>query len=160
MHRAPGGMLASLRGRGFTLLEVMVALVILASTGLVLFGWINTNLSTATRLRESQVRSQLQLEGVAWLSTINPALEPQGQREVSGLQLAWTSTLIEPMRTENTFGDSMIPRWNLGLYRVRASIVRTETGVKAEWEQVLAGWVNARAQALPAGTAPAVGARP
>jgi general secretion pathway protein I len=128
------------RHHGFTLLEVIVALVILSTSGLVLFAWINQNLATASRLRESQARSQLQLEGVSWLATINPAAEPSGEREMSGLRLTWQATLVEPMRSEFTYGDSLMPRWMIGLYRVKASIARADGRLSADWEQVIAGW--------------------
>ena len=144
-------------GRGFTLLEVIVALVILSTSGLVLFGWINQNLATATRLRESQARSQLQLEGVSWLATINPAAEPEGERELPGLRLAWRTTLVEPVHPEYTFGNSFLPRWALGLYRVQASITRLDDGVRADWEQIAAGWKPVRAAT---GVEPARGAKP
>jgi len=139
------------------LLEVIVALVILSTSGLVLFGWINQNLATATRLRESQVRSQLQIEGVSWLATINPAAEPDGQREMGGLRLAWRSTLLEPMRTEYDFGGALVPRWMIGLYRVDASITRTDTGLRVDWEQVASGWksIFAASGAAPGQAAPA-----
>jgi len=139
--------------RGFTLLEVIIALVILSTSGLVLFAWINQNLATASRLRESQARSQLQVEGVSWLSTVNPAAEPEGEREMGGLRLTWRATLVEPMRTEFTYGGSLYPRWMVGLYRVNASIARVDGRVQADWEQVIAGWqpVSVRPAAGPAG---------
>jgi general secretion pathway protein I len=129
--------------RGFTLLEVIVALVILSTSGLALFGWINQSLSTATRLRDSQARSQLQLEGVSWLETINPAAEPEGEREMGGLRLTWRATLVEPMQTEFTYGGSLAPRWMIGLYRLNASITRTDGSLRSDWEQVSAGWKTA-----------------
>jgi general secretion pathway protein I len=143
--------------RGFTLIEVVVALVILSTSGLVLFSWISQNLATATRLRESQAISQLQLEGVSWLSTINPVVEPEGERDVSGLLLTWRSTLVEPMRAEFDYGGALIPRWALGLYRVNASVTQVATGRRAEWEQLLAGWKPANAVVMqqPSPQAPA-----
>lgn len=131
--------------RGFTLIEVVVALVILSTSGLVLFSWISQNLATATRLHESQAVSQLQLEGVSWLSTVNPAAEPEGERELSGLRLTWRSTLVEPMRNEFDHGGILVPRWALGLYRVSASVTQVETGRRADWEQMVAGWKPAGA---------------
>lgn len=142
------------RPRGFTLLEVIVALVILSTAGLVLFGWINQNLATATRLRESQARSQLQIEGVSWLATINPVAEPEGEREMGGLRLTWRATLLEPMRPEFDFGGAIVPRWMIGLYRVNASITRVDGGMRTEWEQVSTGWRSVFA--APA-TAPKIG---
>lgn len=126
--------------RGFTLMEVIVALVILSTSGLVLFAWINQNLSTATRLREAQARAQLQVEGVSWLGTINPAAEPSGEREMGELRLTWQATLVEPMQAEFSYGGALMPRWMIGLYRVKATIARTDGRVSADWEQVVAGW--------------------
>jgi len=138
------------RPLGFTLLEVIVAMVILSTSGLVLFGWINQNLATASRLRESQARSQLQIEGVSWLSTVNPVAEPEGEREMDGMRLTWRATLLEPMRPEFDFGGGIVPRWLIGLYRIDASITRTDSGLRAEWQQVATGWRSVYAAPAPA----------
>lgn len=145
--RAPRGRRLS---AGFTLLEVVVALVILASAGLVLFSWISQNLATASRLKDAQVRAQLHTEGVAWLATLNPAAEPEGELEQGGLRLQWRSTLVEPMRPEDTYGGNLTPRWLLGLYRVQASITRLDTGLVAQWQQQVAGWKPAMYATVPA----------
>lgn len=121
-------------------MEVVVALSLLATAGLVLFAWIQQNLETARRLQEAQARAQLQLEGVAWLNLINPTIEPEGKRDQEDLRLQWTSTPLEPHRTEYSYGENIVPRWELGLYRVHARLHQRESGVSAEWEQVLAGW--------------------
>jgi general secretion pathway protein I len=126
--------------RGFTLMEVVVALMILATSGLMLFAWINQNLETASRLRDAQTRAQLQIEGVSWLGLVNPADEPQGELHQGGLHLSWTSTLVEPSRNEFSFGGGLNPRWELGLYRVRATLKRGDSGPSVQWEQLLSGW--------------------
>jgi general secretion pathway protein I len=131
------------KARGFTLIEVVVALMILATSGLMLFAWINQNLETASRLRDAQARAQLQIEGVSWLGLVNPSSEPQGERRQGDLHLSWTSTPVEPPRNEFNFGEGLVPRWELGLYRVRASLQRGETGPSVQWEQLLTGWRRA-----------------
>lgn len=124
--------------RGFGLLEAIVALVILGTSGLMLFSWIGENLRTATRLRETEARAQLQLEGVALLETINLAREPRGARAMGPLRLSWSGELIEPMRDENDVSGTLVPRWRLGLYRVQARIDRQ--GLSAEWTQTVVGY--------------------
>ncbi len=144
-------------------MEVVIALVILGTSGLMLFAWINQNLETASRLRDAQARAQLQLEGVNWLRLVNPALQQQGELQEGELQLSWTSTLVEQPRNEFDFGGSLLPRWELGLYRLRATLKRGETGPRVSWEQLVAGWrpANAsRAAPAPFGPPGGVGSRP
>ncbi|MEH0165280.1 hypothetical protein [Roseateles microcysteis] len=124
--------------RGFGLLEAIVALAILGSTGLVLIAWINQNIVTATQIKEAEARAQIQLETQAWLAVLNPALEPKGERQLGELKISWESELVEPMRDEFSFTGAFVPRWRLGLYRVKARASRSE--VNAEWQQLVAGW--------------------
>lgn len=131
------------KARGFTLIEVVVALMILATSGLMLFAWINQNLETASRLRDAQARAQLQIEGVSWLGLVNPVAEPRGERRQGDLHLTWTATLVEPPRNEFSFGESLMPRWELSLYRVQASLRRGDSGPSVQWEQLLTGWRRA-----------------
>ena len=140
--------------RGFTLMEVVVALMILATSGLMLFAWINQNLETASRLRDAQARAQLQIEGVAWLGLVNPTVEPQGERHQADLHLSWTSVLVEPPRNEFDFGGGLVSRWELGLYRVQATLKKGDSGPSVQWEQVLAGWRPATYGSNAAGRAP------
>lgn len=134
------GRCAGMRSRGFTLLEVVVALSILGTAGLVLFAWIQQNLESARRLEDAQARAHLQIEGVSWLSLINPVAEPEGERQQADLRLRWTSILIEPLRSEFNYGENLVPRWTLGLYQVRGSLRRGEFGSSVEWEQLIVGW--------------------
>lgn len=156
--------LTSLRQRGFTLIEVVVALAILGTAGMMLFAWISQNLQTAVRLEQAQARAQLQIEGVRWLGLINPAIEPQGEQVQGKLQLRWSATLVEPVRTEFTYGGSLLPRWELGLYRVRARLQDGTDGPVVEWEQSLTGWApvgaTSRAAAAADSSLLAPGARP
>lgn len=131
---------------GFTLVEVIVALVILSTSGLMLFAWLNQNLETARRVQEAQQRAQLQLEGMSWLAGINPHAEPEGERVQGGLRLSWKATPVEPPRPEYDFGGSLFPRWQVGLYRVEASLHRDDPALDVSWRQLMSG-------AIPMGVA-------
>lgn len=142
------------RTRGFTLMEIVVALSLLATSGLVLFAWIQQNLETARRIQEAQARAQLQLEGSSWLSLINPIVEPQGERQQGNLRLDWTSTPLEPPRNEFSYGENIVPRWELGLYQVHARLRSGEAGAAVEWNQIVTGWRPATRGGDAGGRAP------
>lgn len=125
--------------RGFTLIEVIVALVILSTSGLVMFAWLNQNLETARRVQEAQQRAQLQLEGLAWLAKVNPHVEPEGERAEGGLTLSWRATLVEEPRGEFDFGGALFPRWQLALYRVDAKLKRDNPAAEVQWHQLMTG---------------------
>ena len=48
--------------RGFGLLEAIVAMTILGSAGLLLFGWIHSSLQTSQRLHDAEARARLQMQ--------------------------------------------------------------------------------------------------
>ena len=57
--------LAASRQRGFTLIEVVVALAILGTAGMMLFAWISQNLQTAVRLEQAPLRLRAAVLGHA-----------------------------------------------------------------------------------------------
>lgn len=124
--------------KGFGLLEAIVAMAILGSAGLLLFGWLQSNLETASRLREAEARARLQLEGQGFIARLNPMLKPQGEVRLADIELRWTSRLLEPIRSESTYGEMVTPAWWLGLYEVEVEASQGE--VQARWQQTVAGW--------------------
>lgn len=128
------------RGRrlcaGFGLLEAIVALTLLAGTGVALFTWINQNLDAATRLRAHEQRAQLLLSARALVETVNPMRAPSGQLEAGDLALSWQAEVIEPPRANATFNpERPAGPWQLGLYRVQVQARDRKRGTEIEYEQ-------------------------
>lgn len=146
MRKAP----STARQGGFGLLEAIVALVILGSSGLMLFAWINQSLVDATRLKDAEGRAQLRLEAQGMLSKLNPALEPEGDRKLGDLRIRWRSELVEPMRDEFNYGGNLVPRWQIGLFRVSVDAERSSAGLRVGWVQLVAGWRSKAGFAPPA----------
>lgn len=119
--------------RGFGLLEAIVALVILASAGLALFAWIGQNLTDVRRIEDAQARAALQLTTVGLVTSINPFIEPTGQRRVGAVLVRWTSELIEPLRYSLPFAGSQSPVWEVGLYRLDVVSTEESTGTRVEF---------------------------
>ncbi|MGQ3050330.1 MAG: type II secretion system protein [Roseateles sp.] len=120
-------------GRGFGLLEAIVALVILASAGLALFAWIGQSLGDVRRIEDAQARAALQLKAVGLVTNINPFVEPKGERRVGAVRIRWTSELIEPMRYSLPFAGSKSPIWEVGLYRLDVVGTEESTATRVEF---------------------------
>lgn len=84
--------------RGFTLLEAIVAMVILASAGSALFAWLNTNLLTVNRIQAIQHRDEATRLGLEWMETVNPSNQPQGSVDFNGYRIQWQGQPLQPPR--------------------------------------------------------------
>jgi len=123
---------------GFGLLESIVAMALLGSAGLVLFAWLQSSLETASRLREAEQRARLQLEAQAWVRSLNPMLQPEGNTELGGIRLQWRSEPVEPVRDEYDYNGQLQPIWRVALYVVHFDV--SQGPVKASWSQQVAGF--------------------
>ena len=136
------------RGRhlraGFGLLEAIVALALLAGTGLALFTWINQNLDAASRLRLHEQRAQLLLSAQALVETVNPMQAGSGQLQAGELALTWESELLEPPRPNATFNpERPAGPWQVGLYRMQVRARDRKLGTELEFEQWRVGTLRA-----------------
>lgn len=129
-HRGPAA------SNGFGLLEAIVALALLAGTGIALFTWINQNLDAASRLRAHEQRAQLLLSAQALVETVNPMKARTGQLEAGDLAVTWEAELLEPQRANATFNpERPAGPWQLGLYRVQVQARDRRLGTELAFEQ-------------------------
>ena len=132
------------RRAGFGLLEAIVALALLAGTGLALFTWINQNLDAASRLRLHEQRAQLLLSAQALVETVNPMQAGTGQLQAGELALTWESELLEPSRPNATFNPELpAGPWQVGLYRMQVRARDRKLGTELEFEQWRVGTLRA-----------------
>ena len=92
--------------RGFTLLEAIVALILIASTGMALLNWINTNLMTLHHVQQVQQRHEAMRNALAFMDTVNPLEKPQGEETVGIYTFRWETEAVEP------------PKDGKGLYQI------------------------------------------
>lgn len=107
--------------RGFGLLEALVALAILAGTGIALMAWLQSNLNGLTRLQRAQHELELQRGALAVMQTINPMQEPEGERQLGAATLRWQARPVAAEKPGATPGGVPGP-WTLRLYRVEVRI--------------------------------------
>lgn len=128
-------------GRGFALLEAIVALTLLAGTGVALFAWIQQSMESASRVDAAQRRAQLLLDAQALIEHVNPALQPSGSVSSSGLQLRWASRTLQPMKSNTGFTPGAAGSWQIGLFQLSVDVRRDVTGAEpVTFEAVRLGW--------------------
>ena len=86
------------RQRGFSLLEAVVAMVLISGAGYALFGWINSNIMTLNSIREANARAEATQNTLEYMNGVNPMLKPKGNASLGLYKIRWESkpvTLIQ-----------------------------------------------------------------
>lgn len=79
------------RQTGFTLLEAIVALVLISGAGLALFSWINGSIMTLTRIHDVNARSEATINILEYMDRVNPMLAPEGGASLGAYAIKWRS---------------------------------------------------------------------
>lgn len=110
---------------GFTLIEAIVALVLIATTGMALFSWINSNIITLNRVREINAENAATLNAVEYMHNINPMTSPEGQTNLGSYRLSWKAeATTDPRDGANYhFGISL---YQLGMYQTKITVQKTD----------------------------------
>jgi len=104
---------------GFTLLEAIVALVLITSTGMALLNWISTNLTTLQHVQAAQQRNDATRNAVAFIETVNPIEQPRGEEIIGAYKLVWEAKAIELL------GDTIM--YQVGLYDMNVIVSLDDT---------------------------------
>jgi len=108
---------------GFSLLEAIVALAILAAAGLAPFASMSQSLQMVNRAERAREVDSALLNAVAWMDTVNPMERPQGEQSFGEFTLQWQSEPIESVR-DGVTGFRQPGLYQVGLYRVRLELMR------------------------------------
>lgn len=107
--------------KGFSLLEAIVALVLVTMVGMALFSWINTNLSNLSRIQQIQKRHEAVRNAMVFMETVNPTQKPKGDEAVGLYRFVWEAEkLTEPM--DNTKGIRGVGLYLVILYETEVTV--------------------------------------
>jgi general secretion pathway protein I len=109
--------------RGFSLLEAVVALTILAAAGLASFAALTQSLQMVGRAERAREADLSLRNAVAWIELVNPMEQPRGQQVMGEFELRWTSRPVEPVRDATTAALTA-GLHEVGLYRMQLELWR------------------------------------
>lgn len=91
---------------GFTLLEAIVALVLLTTAGLALFSWMNASFDGLNRIEQSNARAAAELNALEFMKTVNPMERPDGQIKLGQVDVKWRARqLSQPVQNRTDTRD-------------------------------------------------------
>lgn len=107
---------------GFTLIEAIVALALVGTVGVALFGWINTNLIALNRVEAIHQQNEATKNIVEYMKSVNPMQEPEGTVQLGEYRVHWRSE-----RTGDVVDGSGYPT-GVGAYQL--AMYRTDVDVR------------------------------
>lgn len=127
---------------GFSLLEAIIAMTILATSGVALLSWYSTTFEGLIRLEAVQEKHQLMDDLDAYFSTLNIQGETRQKIQVNGFDVTWESVLVEPVQRGRS-GTGGLSNFDLGLYDVSVQIDRNDRDIGG-YQMRLVGYKKVR----------------
>lgn len=119
------------RQAGFTLLEAIVALVLISSAGLALFSWINGSIMALSRVHDVNARSEATANILEYMDRVNPMLTPEGGVPLGAYSIKWQSQATTNV-TEGVNYPQGQSLYQMALYNTAISV--SATGGRAWFE--------------------------
>lgn len=122
------------------MLEMLVALTILALSASLLFDWVYQVNTRMRKLNEEQAQAFAQMRAVEFLGLVNPALTPTGKQTFDQFNLEWQAKSVTPMRATLDANDAPL-RMELAVFEVHARLLQPGSReVWVEFDTRLPGW--------------------
>ncbi len=115
--------MASSRSAGFSLLEAIVALAILAAAGLALFAATAQSMQMISRAENARHSDAALRSALDFLETVNPMESPSGEHDLGDFLLRWHASEVEAPQDGAT-GSLQPGFFQVGLYDVRLELWR------------------------------------
>lgn len=105
------------RACGFSLLEAIVAMVLIAGAGLALFSWISNNITSLASIEDVNRRSEATINVLEYMELVNPMEAPEGSAILGGYSITWRAHLASPI-TDGVDHPRGVSAYQFALYRV------------------------------------------
>lgn len=123
---------------GFSLLEAIVALLLVTMLSITCFTWVSNLLLSVNKIEKNTYANLVQRNVTEFLTDINIMLQPEGEQDLGGINVLWTATPIEPVRRGKNMAGGDTP-FEIGLYKVNVQ-VKDITGKSTKFELIQVGY--------------------
>lgn len=106
---------------GLSLIEVIVALVIISGFGAALFVWSAQTLQTAARATEVEQRAEIERNITEIAFSLNPAERPSGELLTPTHRYAWSASAVRDLTDEVRLLAGAGP-YQVAIYKVRFTV--------------------------------------
>jgi len=134
--------------RGFTLLEAIVALVLIGTMGMALFGWINNTLLSLHRIQDANAVAGAKLNTLEYMETVNPMLKPEGQAALGTYRVRWQAKALTAIQDNASYPQG-IGLYQLALYHTAIAVERDDGSPWFEFELKQVGYKKVRELIAP-----------
>ncbi len=112
---------------GFTLLEAMVSLILIATVGMALLDWINTNFNVLQRVETIQERTEATRNALVFMETINPLERKQGSENIGIYQFNWSAEPVILPKSGVSPQGGYVSLYEIALYDTTVEVKFRET---------------------------------
>jgi general secretion pathway protein I len=110
---------------GFTLIEAIVALVLIGGAGMALFSWVNGSIVALRRVEDANARNDAVANIVEYMQVVNPMLTPEGKVNFGAYRIEWKSELVTG-DVDGISNPGSVGLFRLGLYKTAILVAKTD----------------------------------
>lgn len=136
------------RSLGFTLLEAIVAMVLIGGAGMALFSWINSSIVALRRVEDANARNEAAANIIEYMQAVNPMLKPEGTADFGSYQIQWKSDPLTD-KADNVSNPQGIGMFELGLYKTSIAAVKADDPNWFDLKLTLVGFKKVREAQSP-----------
>jgi general secretion pathway protein I len=133
------------RNLGFTLIEAIVALVLIGGAGMALFSWVNGSIVALRRVEDANARNEATSNIIEYMQGVNPMLIPEGKSNFGSYQIEWKSKPIVAA-VDGVSNPRGVGLFQLGLYDTQIDVRKADDPHWFDLKLELVGYKKVRSR--------------
>jgi|SRR5580658_422908 general secretion pathway protein I len=128
---------------GFTLLEAIVAIAVLAAALVPLYMLISSVSRSAFRVDQANRRAEIETDALNIMSTINPMDKPSGSLDLGPYAVRWTAQpVLAPI--DGSSYPSGVSAFKIGLFNAKIDVARPDGQILVSFPLRMIGYSHVR----------------